>query len=152
MAKPPDDYRPVARPAYPEQERLEQIRARAEAATPGPWEFDSYCRVICNPDVFCDDEHDGVNLAYVPAWNGDTACQPHSDNAEFIANARADIPYLLDRLAASEREVDVLRVALKPFTDEFIGEDARCHMGIVPMERCVRCGPILRARAALGLP
>jgi hypothetical protein len=34
------------------------------------------------------------------------------DNAEFIAHARSDIPYLLDRLAASEQEAARLRAAL----------------------------------------
>jgi hypothetical protein len=71
---------------------------------------------------------------------------------EPVRTVRVEVAELRDRLGAAEAEVDVLRAALKPFTDEFIGEDAQCHKGIVPMERCARCGPILRARAALGLP
>ena len=34
------------------------------------------------------------SIARVPAHHGDTALQPHRSNADFIAAARADIPWL----------------------------------------------------------
>lgn len=82
------------------QARIAAIKARLEAATPGPWEFDSYCRVLAPMEHLDDDEHYGNIVAWVPAWHGDTACKPHDDNADLIANAPADIAYLLSELEA----------------------------------------------------
>ena len=77
-------------------DRLEEIRQRAEAATPGPWKtvtHEEYSTV----DV---DEQGGENIAMVGSAIAD---------ADFIANAREDIPHLLsevDRLnALHKREI-----------------------------------------------
>ncbi len=42
-----------------------------------------------------------------------------------------------------------LHEALEPFAAEFVGDNMLCHKGVCPTEQCCRCGPILRARAAL---
>ena len=67
----------------------EQIRARAEAATPGPWthyheDGDDDCEFYC-PSI------DGVTVPghRYPTWLIDAT------NADFIAHARTDIPDLL---------------------------------------------------------
>lgn len=39
--------------------------------------------------------------------------------------------------------------ALKPFAAQVVRGDSTCHVGIMAMEHCCRCGPILDARAAL---
>ena len=77
-------------------DRLEEIRQRAEAATPGTWKtvtHEEYSTV----DV---DEQGGENIAMVGSAIAD---------ADFIANAREDIPHLLsevDRLnALHKREI-----------------------------------------------
>src|SRR5574344_342258 len=77
-------------------DRLEEIRQRTEAATPGTWKtvtHEEYSTV----DV---DEQGGENIAMVGSAIAD---------ADFIANAREDIPYLLsevDRLnALHKREI-----------------------------------------------
>ena len=71
----------------------EAIRARAEAATPGPWEFTDTFGVMHKyadgepfrgPSLVVRDEH----LYHL--------------NGEFIANARQDIPDLLARVAELE--------------------------------------------------
>lgn len=81
-------------------EREAEIRARCERATPGPWDEDGYCRVLADPEILCDD------IAYVPAWGGDTARPSHSDNMVFIAHSRADVPWLLARLDAERERAD----------------------------------------------
>lgn len=63
-------------------ENLAAIRARADAATPGPW------------DDFQWDQDTG---GYLPA------------DADFIAHARSDIPFLLARVGQLEAENGALR-------------------------------------------
>ena len=91
------------------QARLAAIRERLNAATPGPWEFDSYCRVLAPPAHLDDAEHYGNIVAWVPAWHGDTACKPHDDNAELIANAPADLAWLLAEVERLTRQRDAAR-------------------------------------------
>ena len=86
-------------------DRLDEIRARAEAATPGPWkQGDINSRgVISRFDVYS--EHAGyVDVASV--WN--------SEDRDFMAHAREDIPYLL-------AEVERLRslLAVVECTDQY---------------------------------
>ncbi len=89
------------------RERLEEIRARAEKATPGPWEFwtggtfvsryEEYATVIC--DTLLDAEMRGRLL------------KGHSENnGQFIAHSRTDVPDLL-------AEVDRLRGLWRVYRD-----------------------------------
>ena len=77
--------------------RIDDINARLEAATDGPWWDES-----------------GVIHAKAPHWTPEVhSCDhvakadPH-ENATFIANAPADIAYLLRRIQEAD---DLLRVA-----------------------------------------
>jgi hypothetical protein len=74
---------------------LDEIRARAEAATPGPWHLDG--RSICaDVEISHDGPVDGK-------WRKTVACsvgawlsgRPTDTDAEFIAHAREDVPALL---------------------------------------------------------
>ncbi len=99
--------------------RLAQIRARADAATPGPWHRvgppwnndvpfviaghhdPRVGRFICDLDLIFSDE---------AAEDRD-----HVADGEFISHARQDVPDLLDevlRLTEVERQRDVLEAAL----------------------------------------
>jgi len=60
--------------------RIEEIKARCEAATPGPWD------IILNGH--------NIKVERTPA------------NIDFIAHAREDIPWLLDQLAEAQRRAD----------------------------------------------
>lgn len=78
-------------------ERIEEIRARAEAATPAPWADDNGYRVrfggnkiVCDMKLF-----DGVG-----------------NDSAFVAHARTDVPDLLDALAAARAEVAALRAGI----------------------------------------
>jgi hypothetical protein len=68
-------------------ERIAEIRERAEKATREPWRVG-------------DDRND----FYLPIVGA---------NAHFLVNARSDIPHLLDSLAAAQRERDEAREALR---------------------------------------
>ena len=81
------------------QERIAQIRARVEAATPGPW--------VTWPD--------GTEESVEAVAVGRFVCHLNSNMRQFredaalIANAPADLAYLLERVAALEVERDGLR-------------------------------------------
>lgn len=75
------------------QTELEAIKARAAAATPGPWEFDGKGDIV--PDG---DKSDFVAMIHYSA-----------EDAEFIAHARADVPALVaevERLRAENAKLD----------------------------------------------
>ena len=72
--------------------RIEEIKARAEAATPGPWLVHPH--ESAEGQLVVDEHYDNVAECYVP------------EDATFIAHAREDIPYLL-------AEVERLRAALE---------------------------------------
>jgi hypothetical protein len=103
-------------------DRLDEIRARADAATPGPWHRPR------------SGQRDRLVLTRLAVGRGHLAlvgCRPSGEryapegdharfgeaNAAFIAAARSDIPYLLDRLGASEQEAARLREALRAVVD-----------------------------------
>jgi hypothetical protein len=83
-------------------EREQEIRARAEAATPGPWCTDSW-------EIYQGAEYEpGISQ-----WIGETcrgATSPEQDraDADFIARAREDVPALLAELARVRAERDAL--------------------------------------------
>lgn len=74
--------------------RIKEIRARCEAATPGPWKSVTFLGRI---DVVASRQrHDDFHVG--------TFFDKLAD-ARFVARARVDIPYLLDLLEASQRRV-----------------------------------------------
>ena len=88
-------------------ERLAAIKARSEAATPGPWFWNSYsgifsaiCEVSGTEAPKCeridhDDDRCTPSVAHVPPSYGDTATGLHAADADFIASARTDVPELV---------------------------------------------------------
>jgi len=78
---------------------LDTIRKRADAATEGPWEIhDRYIRGDRGAYTVAD-----FTVSAVLSDDEKTA------NATFIANARADIPALLDHIATLTAERDAAR-------------------------------------------
>lgn len=86
----------------------EAIAARAEAATPGPWEFnggDYEARTQLFATFDSDaDEYDADILSAEEC--AELLISP--DNADFIAHAREDIPTLLAALATAEQAAEDL--------------------------------------------
>ncbi len=72
--------------------RLAQIRARVEAATPGPWDVNGDMCVIHPID---DDDPELV------------ADNLYSRDATFIAHSRQDIPYLLDLVGSLTEDLEL---------------------------------------------
>lgn len=87
------------------------IRRRVEAATPGPWEVESWRDDEYGPT----EQYVGMRMAPEGWWDIDSTMLTPGD-AEFIAHARTDIPTLLatfdqlrERLAQAEAERDGAR-------------------------------------------
>jgi hypothetical protein len=75
-------------------DRLAEIRARLEAATPGPWEWDyntlgSDIAEVAEPSLTCGRYCIG----------GSVRIDIKADDAQFIAHAPEDIAWLLEQLA-----------------------------------------------------
>jgi hypothetical protein len=105
-----------------DEQRIKEIRERAEKATKGPWEWhihDHSAASIEGPEL----EMDHV-LTLGPC----KSCQPRvketgkffgsctvpkEGNAAFIVWSRADIPFLLDALEKALRERDEAKALLK---------------------------------------
>ena len=87
--------------------RIEEIRARLEAATPGPWEFSNSSDVRESKGEFrAPNPHNGFML--VGPWTNDA-------DAAFIAHSREDVPFLLaevTKLRAIIEEAKTLRTDL----------------------------------------
>jgi hypothetical protein len=83
-------------------DRIDEIRARCGAATPGPWGLTGSRKQLVDsrPDQQC-----GAESIVCDVWSN------IAGNADFIAHAREDIPYLLsevewlNKLAADQEEV-----------------------------------------------
>lgn len=125
----------------------EQIRKRANDAPPGPWSWRNYRQ---QPDKFIIQTFGGNDVAAVQHYAPTLA----EGAATFIANAREDVPALIDAVAE-------LRAVLAPLLDEPIIDVAG------EFEVCRFCGegdsnafgrtsahapecPVLRANELLG--
>lgn len=95
-------------------DRLEEIKARAEKATPGPWSADDEHGDIPGAErAWCvskitesgDYSHD---IAYLSTDCADPIGTQETADAEFIAHAREDIPWLVaevERLREYEGQI-----------------------------------------------
>ena len=121
--------------------RLDEIKARAAAATEGPWVNDS--TEIGRPFPGTDT---------IDVWVAES-CHPNGDgidgeaDAEFIAHARQDIPALLAAVEA------VLELHEEVGNEGKPGCDCGC-LGLVPWCKCgdytYPCPTVVAIQAALG--
>ena len=79
-------------------DRLAAIRARAEAATPGPWEAGDVW--VYTPPIYPDDRRlsDVLGMKFADEDRAEAEHKRGLINAEFIAAARSDVPALVAAL------------------------------------------------------
>lgn len=92
--------------------RLAEIRARADAASPGPW---SLSRITAHDS---DGEYCGTDNYLIDAGREEIGGLDLDDDAEFAAHARDDIPYLLDLVAARDKELAELQGLLADLCED----------------------------------
>ena len=115
------------------KKKLGEIRERADAASPAPFQFCTFTHhsgrdIQSNTDVaetvafsamqsekaelwgvaLPDKDDSGLNVVVAYTGNGPNS----ANNANFLAHARTDIPALLDHIAALTEERDRMRTAL----------------------------------------
>lgn len=105
------------------REVLAAARARADAATDGPWSKHDFGHtgeqepnsIVVHTGKFdwndLNDQNSTSAVAWMPAWDSQ-----EDSNAEFIAAARTDVPALVDALTAVLDLIDQRRrlIALHP--------------------------------------
>ena len=100
------------------KDRLTEIEERLSRATPGPWEAKRTDRGKCDGIAPSTHNHPPERGCYAyddPGWTNCPASGeivttdsgyygPNMDDAEFIAHAREDIPWLLDLVGRTKGE------------------------------------------------
>ena len=128
------------------KERLDAIRAREAAATPGPWCTDG-------AEIY---QGDSEGVPHLAKWIGETCRADEGDggkaDAAFVAAARSDVPALLaevDQLRLSPHERLILRFALEMADDaiasnpaDFTDED----QAAMDKLRAMATGPVVAYR------
>ncbi len=98
---------------------IADLRAKAEAATPGPWTTGD-----CG-DIYYDEETPGGAFLLASTENGD---RQSAENCTFIAAANPSVVLaLLDRLAAAEAELAMalVRISNQQFQNDNLRENLR---------------------------
>lgn len=111
--------------------QIAAIRQRAKQATPGPWSYER-----------CEDERGGIDYDIEswskPAQRRDTkiACGAESRfDADFIAHARGDIPFLLQQWDARESALRAL-VAQWRETAAKMPDDHELEQSVYAFDSC----------------
>lgn len=87
-------------------DQFAEIRARAEAATPGPWCTDDW-------EIYQGAEYQpGLSEWIGETCRGKTTVEQDRADAAFIAAARTDVPVLLDHVTALEQQRERRRIRL----------------------------------------
>lgn len=99
----------------PTQEERDAIKARCEAATPGPWTLKPWGYV---QEIHVYNEHNQMIGAPLTTGMPDAAWCATKEDAEFVVHARQDIPMLLDendelRLANAAKDAEIARLETK---------------------------------------
>lgn len=89
---------------------LEDIQARCEAATEGPWNVGNGTKLEPETSIYCDD---ALGTRIADAHNSYTATSHEQEkrNATFIAHARTDIPALLSLIREKDQVIERLERA-----------------------------------------
>lgn len=105
-----------------DQQRLDEIRARTEKATPEPWSFhagDLWCGATADEiqhadDIYASgvaysDEAEDILMRANHLFHGDPV---RAEDAAFIAAARSDVPYLLSLAESLQADNERLQRAV----------------------------------------
>ena len=119
----------------PTAEELAEWRAKADAATEGPWEWrrDEPASLVCEHRI----SGFRVRVLKAPAWG------PTMADAEFIATARSAVPRLLDEVerlretvARLNRRAQIAESAINDLTREPIGGREHAPVAAEVWARC----------------
>jgi len=92
-------------------EQRQDLRAKCEAATPGPWDWETY--VGCSKPLGLSDEHGHDVLLATTDEDNATHIEVSVADAEFIVAARNALPALLDERDELADELERAKLALR---------------------------------------
>lgn len=121
-------------------ERLAEIRARAEAATPGPWRQD-----VMYVDAVVPQGRPGgeVIIQCYPTVRHLNAVVPVKANAAFVAHSRKDVPELLaeiERLTAERRWYQRAAAEMRQMLHEAEDREQALDQAVVRLEQELAAG------------
>lgn len=94
------------------KKRIAEIRAREQKASLGEWDTqdpsDASCGSLCTENGCHECHPTGTRWILGPQTDDDDSSRLYPPDAEFIAHARQDIPFLLDALEKAHAEIDRL--------------------------------------------
>jgi hypothetical protein len=110
---------------------VDEIQARVEAATSGPWYQGQNSRTYETSKEVWTRTHmdDPVSVDVFPVAT-------RAEDAEFVAHAREDVPALLAALAAERERADQAEVALERLSD---AHDVHVEMDKTLEYECPQC-------------
>ena len=79
-------------------ERLQEIKARCEAATSGEWSYSIDVETEQPRTLFSDFEGNEIDIAVFETWDATGYDKEMLGNAQFIAHARQDLPDCLKEI------------------------------------------------------
>jgi hypothetical protein len=102
------------------EERLQEIQDRVQKASPGPWKvqekiYEDGKEYLAERRIVTDYKHPQLKDVVGIITLGICIYEPHyrvfidKENAEFIAHAREDIPFLLNLVREQQKEIDRLQ-------------------------------------------
>jgi hypothetical protein len=124
-------------------EDLRAIRARAEAATPGPWTVEHEMKYDVNESTaYLSELHLVGKKETVKIYCGPGHAAPQVYDLVFLAHARADIPALLAHIRAQDAELARLRDALAALVSTRDDDGSETWFVKAPQGgvRCICCG------------
>lgn len=99
--------------------KLDEIRERWEKATPGPWKAHDFgyggmeepCSIVIHTGKFDwqDINGEGTSVIASMLWDSQEA-----DNADAIAHAREDVPWLLAKIDRLDEQVKRIQKTIRP--------------------------------------
>ena len=146
------------------RQRLDELDAAREAATPGPWFFNSYSAVMSSPRLgeyndaeslipedAPDEAYDGLPefvVARVPVAGGDTATRQGATDAALIVAAVNHLPALVSALRAVADLADELEAEARRHDDAEPVTTQDLHRMILAAKHCRAHARDLRAALA----
>lgn len=98
---------------------LEEIDARAEAATEEPWEVTGISITTLRPD------NSTIGATWRKSWTTGQSVEDSINNATFIAHARHDIPRLLDMVKRMKEALEIYADPADFYDEETFNEKTR---------------------------
>lgn len=144
-----------------ESAELLAIQSRADAAAEGPWRWEGdgpgLCTVARGPRYSDGSQGPAETIVRGPWTNDGSDCvEVSAVDAEFIAHARTDIPYLLGEIAKLSATAAAVPTEADPFSQsphmasKYWGELVKARKRIAELEAAAPTEPVWELQCSVG--